>query len=108
MEGAGLLYLGVLVGAFYLLIIRPQMQRNRQMRELMASLEVGDRVVTIGGLHGTIVDIDGAVATIRVADGVELHYEKSAIARKDAPAGEDPESGRDDRASATEDPESPS
>ncbi|MBE0417403.1 MAG: preprotein translocase subunit YajC [Coriobacteriia bacterium] len=94
MQGSGgLIYLGVLVIAFYLLIIRPQMQRTKQTRELMASLVVGDRVVTIGGLHGSIVSIEGTVVTLRVADGVELHFEKSAIARKDtgtkAPAGSD-------------------
>lgn len=84
MEGyGGLIYLGVLVIAFYLLIIRPQMQRTKQMRELMASLEVGDRVVTIGGLHGRIVATEGNVLTLRVADGIDLEFEKSAIARKD-------------------------
>jgi preprotein translocase subunit YajC len=87
MEGsAGLLYLGVLVVAFYLLIIRPQMQRTKQVKELMASLAVGDRVITIGGLHGTIVAMEGTVVTLRAADGVELRFEKTAIGRKDAGA----------------------
>lgn len=80
----GLIYLGFLVVVFYLLIIRPQTQRNKQMRELMASLAVGDKVITIGGLHGTIVGIEGTLVTLRVADGVELGFEKTAIARRDA------------------------
>ena len=85
MQGSGgLIYLGVLVVAFYLLIIRPQMQRTKQMRELMASIAVGDQVVTIGGLHGTITAIVGTVVTLEAAPGVELHFEKTAIARKDA------------------------
>jgi len=85
MEGSGgLLYLGVLVVAFYLLIIRPQMQRTKQVKELMASLAVGDRVITIGGMHGTIVAMEGTAVTLRVADGVELRFEKTAIGRKDA------------------------
>lgn len=81
---AGLIYLGVLVIAFYLLIIRPQMQRTKQMRALMASLAVGDRVITIGGMHGTIVEIVDQVVTVRAADGVQLTFEKSAIARRSA------------------------
>ncbi|MBW6469448.1 MAG: preprotein translocase subunit YajC [Coriobacteriia bacterium] len=94
-ESAGLLYLGVLVVAFYLLIIRPQMQRTKQMKALMASLAVGDKVITIGGLHGTIVGMEGSAVTLRVADGVELRYEKTAIARTDtAEAG--PESVDED------------
>jgi preprotein translocase subunit YajC len=85
MQGsAGLVYLGVLVVAFYLLIIRPQMQRTKQMRELMASLAVGDKVVTIGGLHGRVVAMNESVVTLRVPDGVELEFEKTAIARRDA------------------------
>ena len=85
MQGsAGLIYLGVLVIVFYLLIIRPQMQRTKQMRELMASLSVGDKVVTIGGLHGRIVAINETIVTLRVSDGVELEFEKTAIARRDA------------------------
>ena len=85
MQGsAGLVYLGVLVVAFYLLIIRPQMQRTKQMRELMASLAVGDKVVTIGGLHGRVVAMNESVVTLRVSDGVELEFEKTAIARRDA------------------------
>ncbi len=95
MQGSGgLIYLAVLVVAFYLLIIRPQMQRTKQMRELLASLAVGDKVVTIGGLHGTIVEMVDATVVLRAADGVELVFEKTAVARKDAPpapAAEAPE-----------------
>lgn len=83
MDGsAGLIYLVVLVVAFYLLIIRPQVQRGKQMKTLLASLAIGDRVVTIGGLHGTIVEMDDATVTLRVAPDTELTYEKSAVARK--------------------------
>jgi preprotein translocase subunit YajC len=96
MQGsAGLVYLGVLVIAFYLLIIRPQMQRTKQMRELMASLAVGDKVVTIGGLHGRIVAMDDGVATLRVSDGVELEFEKTAIARRDSGEAVDVEEASD-------------
>jgi preprotein translocase subunit YajC len=104
LEGSGgLLYLGVLVIAFYLLIIRPQMQRTKQMRELMASLAIGDQVVTIGGLHGSIIAMVGTVVTLRVADGVELQFEKSAIARKDTGTVDSSDSG-----SADEDEQAPS
>lgn len=84
MQGTGgLIYLAILVIAFYLLIIRPQMQRTKHMRELMASLAVGDRVITIGGLHGSIAAMEGKTVTLRVADDVELTFEKTAIASKD-------------------------
>ncbi len=95
MQGSGgLIYLAVLVIAFYLLIIRPQMQRTKQMRELMASLQIGDRVVTVGGLHGAIVEMVDSTITLRVADGVELTYEKGSVARKENDASDSaPEEG---------------
>lgn len=80
----GLIYLGVLVVAFYLLIIRPQMQRNKQVRELMASLAVGDEIITIGGMHGTVTAIEGTLVTVRVAADTEIVFEKSAIGRRNA------------------------
>ncbi len=86
MQGSGgLIYLGILVLAFYLLIIRPQMQRSKQMRDLLAALSVGDRVVTIGGLHGTITAMRDDVLTLRVADGVELDFDKNSIGQRIAP-----------------------
>jgi len=88
MQGsAGLIYLGILVLAFYLLIIRPQMQRSKQMRELLAALSLGDKVVTIGGMHGTIVEMTDNTVTLRVTDGVEVDFDKSAIGQRLAPEG---------------------
>ena len=51
------------------------------MRELIASLSEGDRVVTIGGLRGTVVTLKGETVVLRVLDGSELEFEKAAIAK---------------------------
>jgi len=76
-----IIYIVILIAAFYLLIIRPQQVRNKQMRELIASLSEGDRVVTIGGLRGTVVTLKGETVVLRVLDGSELEFEKAAIAK---------------------------
>jgi preprotein translocase subunit YajC len=81
MDTGSLLYIGVLVLAFYLLLIRPQQQRQKQQRELIAALSVGDRIITIGGLHGTVVSVRDEIVRIRVADNSELEFEKTAIAK---------------------------
>ncbi|MDK2920586.1 MAG: preprotein translocase subunit YajC [Desulfonauticus sp.] len=65
---------------FYFLLIRPQQKKAKQHREMLASLRKGDRVMTGGGLYGRIVDIDGDVITIQVADGVELQVNRGYIA----------------------------
>ena len=83
--GSGLtsLLLLVLMGVFfYFLLIRPQQRRARQQRALVDSLDVGDEVMTIGGLYGTIRRLEDDRVTLEVAPGVDLQYAKSAIARR--------------------------
>lgn len=75
------IYLVVIVAAMYLLVVRPQQQRTKQMRELIASLEIGADVITIGGLHGRITRIDDDVVALRIADGVEITLDKSAVGK---------------------------
>jgi preprotein translocase subunit YajC len=76
----------VLVGWF--MIVRPQRNARRKALELETSLEVGDEVVTIGGLYGYIVTIDDKEVELDVAEGVTLRFARRAIAHK-APAQED-------------------
>jgi preprotein translocase subunit YajC len=84
-SGSGLapLLLLVLMGAFfYFLLIRPQQRRARAQRELIQSIDVGDEVMTIGGLYGTVRAVEDGRVTLEVAPGVDLMFAKSAIARK--------------------------
>ena len=77
-----LLPLVLMVGVFYFLLIRPQQRRARSQRQLLESLDVGDEVVTIGGIFGTVRALDDDEVTIEVAPNIELQFLKSAIARK--------------------------
>lgn len=79
-----ILSFAVLIAAFYLLIIRPQMKRQKEQAALMASLQVGDRVVTIGGIFGTIRNIDDERIDLEVASGTVITMARSAVARKEA------------------------
>lgn len=80
---AGLLIpLVLMVGIFYFLLIRPQQRRARQQRALVESVGVGDEVMTIGGIFGTVRDTDDESFTLEVAPGVEVRFVKSAVARK--------------------------
>jgi preprotein translocase subunit YajC len=74
-----LLYFAILGLAFYFLIIRPQQQRQKQQRALLSSLKVGDRVVTVSGIYGTIASIDADAVMLRVAEGVQFEMAKGAI-----------------------------
>lgn len=67
----------------YFLLLRPQQKRQRQQQMMLESLRKGDRVVTAGGIFGTIVGIKEkqGIVVIRVADTVKIELAKSSIAR---------------------------
>jgi preprotein translocase subunit YajC len=77
-----LISLVLMVAIFYFLLIRPQQRRVRQQRELVNSLAVGDEVVTIGGMFGTIFEMDDEGVTLDVGSGTRIRFVKQAIARK--------------------------
>ncbi len=76
------LWLGILVVAFYFLLIRPQRNRTKKAQELSASLERGDEVVTVGGFHGRIKDIRDDVIIVTVASGVDVKVNKVSVSKK--------------------------
>jgi preprotein translocase subunit YajC len=77
-----LLLFPLLMAGMYLLLIRPQQKKLRAARELIASLAVGDQVVSAGGIIGTIRVLTDDRVRLEVADGVELQVLRGAISRK--------------------------
>ncbi|MGH2701583.1 MAG: preprotein translocase subunit YajC [Actinomycetota bacterium] len=76
------LFLGLLIGVFYFMLIRPQKKRAEQHRNLIDSVAVGDEIVTIGGLHGRVTRLGDDDLEIEASPGTKLRFVKSAIARK--------------------------
>jgi preprotein translocase subunit YajC len=74
-------YFAVIALAFFLLIVLPQRRRTAAHRALLGSLQVGDEVVTIGGILGTIRELDDEKIELEVADGVVLTVARNAIAQ---------------------------
>lgn len=86
MEGLGqwgvtIIYLAVFFGIIYFLMIRPQQKQQKQRMQMLNSVKVNDRIVTIGGIHGRITKIKDDIITVRIADKVEIELEKQAIGR---------------------------
>ncbi len=69
----------VLAPLFYFMMIRPQMKRSREARDMLAKLAKGDEIVISGGLAGKITSIGENYATVEIADKVEVKVQKSAI-----------------------------
>lgn len=78
---SSLIFLVLLIGIFYFMLIRPQKRRVQQHQQLVDSLGVGDEIVTIGGLHGTITRIGDDDLELEAAPGVRMRFVKSAVAR---------------------------
>jgi preprotein translocase subunit YajC len=70
----------LIIGVFYLLLIRPQQARQRKLRETISNLKAGDRVVTTGGIIGTITSVKDTSFLIRSADKSILEIARSAVA----------------------------
>ena len=77
LQFAPLLFLLVL---FYFMLIRPQMKRGKEHRDMLGKLAKGDEVVSSGGLAGVVREIGENYLTIEIADGVAVKLQKSAIA----------------------------
>ncbi|MGH2829017.1 MAG: preprotein translocase subunit YajC [Actinomycetota bacterium] len=79
---SSLIFLALLFGAMYFLMIRPQQRRRRQFMDLLSSLEVGDEIETVAGIFGTIRRLDDEHAWVEVAEGTTLKMSRAAIRRK--------------------------
>ena len=63
----------------YFLIIRPQRQRQKETEKMLKAVKKGDRVVTSGGIIGTVVGVDEVKAVLRIADQVTVEFTKGSI-----------------------------
>jgi|SRR5690606_2299072 len=70
---------GAIFVIFYFMIIRPQQKRAKEREKLLSNIQKGDKIVTTGGLHGTIAGLDEKTVLLDVGDKVKLTFERSAI-----------------------------
>ncbi|MFC7393214.1 preprotein translocase subunit YajC [Scopulibacillus cellulosilyticus] len=64
---------------FYFLLIRPQQKRQKKTREMQTSLQKGDKIVTIGGIHGTVDAIDDEKVTIKCHNTTKITFDRAAV-----------------------------
>lgn len=81
---------------FWLLLIRPQSRRQRELRAMQSSLSVGDQVVLTSGIHGVLRELGDDVVHVEVAAGVTLRVARGAIGVVVRPDNEAPEAGEEE------------
>lgn len=70
----------VMVVIFYLLLFLPMRRKQKKHQELLNQLTRGDRVITTGGIFGTVVSVDGEIIELRVAENVKIQIARNAVA----------------------------
>jgi preprotein translocase subunit YajC len=73
-----------IVAIFYFLIIRPQNKKQKETQRMLSELKKGDRVVSIGGIHGVIQSVREASVIVRVDENTKIEFSRSAIASVEA------------------------
>jgi preprotein translocase subunit YajC len=81
-QGGGyqtLIMFGLIAIVFYFFMIRPQMKKSKDQKKFRTALAKGDKIVTIGGIHGKIKDMNETTVMIETDGGAKMRIEKSAI-----------------------------
>jgi preprotein translocase subunit YajC len=89
-----IVYFLILAVAFFFLVVMPQRRRNQALNAFIASVQVGDEIITAGGIFGTIVAMDTDTVELEIAPGVVITVAKRALAQAVPAPVDDP--GTDD------------
>ncbi len=72
----------IIIGVFYFLLLRPQIKRQKERTDLITSVQKGDKIMTIGGIIGTIKDVNEETIKLEVSKDVILEMSKTAVAQR--------------------------
>lgn len=86
--GSPLIMMVLVMGIFYVMLILPQQRQRKKLQQMIASLKAGDKVITNGGIYGTIAGLDGDTVILKIADTgsspVKIRVARSAISQVEA------------------------
>jgi len=77
---ASLIMIGLIIGGGYFLFIRPQRRRVRAVEDLRKSIEVGSEIRTVGGIYGTVIEMDDEIVVLDTGGGGRLRVARRAVA----------------------------
>jgi len=83
-QGGGEIYstlimFALIIGIFYLMIIRPQQKRQKEREALLSQIKKGDKIITAGGIHGEVVGIDEKTVLVEIAEKIKIKVERNSI-----------------------------
>ena len=86
-----------IIGIFYFLIIRPQSKKQKETQRMLSALRKGDRIVTVGGIHGVIQTIRESTVIVRVDENTKLEFNRAAIANVSSNARDEKDDVEEDK-----------
>ena len=89
-----------IVAIFYFLILRPQNKKQKETQKMLSALRKGDRVVTIGGLHGIIQSVKESTVIVKVDENVKLEFNRAAISNVEKQSRDDSEEKKTEKLEA--------
>ena len=69
----------IIFAVFYFFLIRPQQKQQREKLNMVARLKKNDEVITVGGIHGTVVNVKDSTVVLKVDDGIKIEFDKTAV-----------------------------
>ena len=82
-DGGGMIQTIILFGLifviFYFMIIRPQQKRQKERQKMLDALEKGDKILTAGGIYGTVIGIEDKTVLVQIADNVKVKVDRGSV-----------------------------
>ena len=103
-----LITFGIIILIFYFLIIRPQRKRDKEAKNMLAAIKKGDKIVTIGGIRGTVAVVKESTVIVKVDDNTRIEFSKNAISsvlnKKEETTVEKPSKKKEEKVEKVEKP----
>ena len=77
--GSSLIFMVVIIAIFYFFMIRPQQKKQKQITQAREAMQIGDKVITAGGIHGRIKEVQLAYFLIEISSGVTIKVDKASV-----------------------------
>jgi len=74
-----LIMFALIIFIFYFMILRPQQKKQKEREKMLNDVQKGDKIITVGGVHGTVVGLEDKTLLVQISDNVKVKLEKSAV-----------------------------
>jgi preprotein translocase subunit YajC len=75
-----LVMFGLIFLIFYFMIVRPQQKRQKDRQKMLDAIKKGDKIITAGGMHGTVIGVEDKTVLVQIADNVKVKVDRSSVA----------------------------